>query len=153
MGPAGKLLRRALSELARLDPGAVYITNVVKCRSFEVRGSRKVDVPPTKECVEACSGWLELQMSLVRPRAVIVVGGVASTALLGAPIREIHGTLVEDRTLGRYYLPVLHPSAALRDAATFEAFKSDIRGIGMWLDLHPEIRRKKEQYEPGKGVR
>jgi DNA polymerase len=147
VGRAGQLLRRLLREEARLDPEAVYITNVVKCRSSIDRDGRRVDTPPPLDCVRACDPWLRRQIETVRPRAIIVAGAVACRHLLGAAIGEVHGTLIESPDRSTFYLPVYHPAAALRDPARMRDLVHAMKGIGLWLDAHQEVRRHNYQYD------
>lgn len=129
-----------------MDPGAVYWTNVVKCRSTVSHSGERRDAPPPRGSIEACAARLQLQRALVQPRAILVVGGTASRQLLGVPILRAHGTLVEDRTEGVFYLPLVHPAAALRASEHLEALREGLRGVGLWLDAHPEIRRRASEY-------
>jgi len=145
VGKAGHLLRTLLREEAGLDPEAVYITNVVKCRSSVLQNGRTVDAPPPLSARQACEPFLTLQQMLVRPRVTIVVGSVASRQLLGRPIGEVAGTLVVYPD-GRKYLPILHPAAALRSDEAMDDLRCQVRGIGMWLDNNPDVRRRAEDY-------
>lgn len=146
VGKAGQLLRALLRDEAQLDPEAVYWTNVCKCRSATRRDGALRDTPPPAACVQACAPWLALQRTLVRPRAILVVGSTACQRLLGVPILQAHGTLVEDRTQGTYYLPLLHPAAALRSADAMEQLRSGLCGVQTFLDNHPELRRRAADY-------
>mgnify|MGYP000293352871 CR=1 FL=1 len=141
VGKAGQLLRALLRDHARLDPEAVYITNIVKCRSSAVQGGKQVDVPPPPQSVQACDHWLRKQIAIVRPKAIIVAGAVACQHLLGMRISEVQGMLVESRDRTIRFLPVYHPAAALRDPQKMQSLVSSMRGIGLWLDAYPEIRR------------
>ena len=145
VGRAGQLLRQLLREEAGVDPEAVYITNVVKCRSCVLEGDRKKDVPPLS-CVQACDIWLRCQIELVRPTAIIVVGAVACQHLLGMRISQAHGTLVLSPDRSVRYLPIYHPAAALRDPAILQALRSAMRGIRLWLKYYPQIRTKASDY-------
>ncbi|MDR7416930.1 MAG: uracil-DNA glycosylase [Armatimonadota bacterium] len=146
VGRAGQLLRRLLREEARLDPEAVYITNVVKCRSCVQKDGKTVDTPPPLSCVEACSTWLRHQIELVQPKAIIVIGAVACKYLLNMPIGEAHGMAVRLHGQDICYLPVYHPAAALRDPARMRDFVYGMKGIGLWLDLNPDVRRYAHHY-------
>ena len=141
VGKAGQLLRSLLREEARLDPEAVYITNIVKCRSSVAQDGKQLDTPPPPQSVQACDHWLRKQITIVRPRAIIVAGAVACHHLLGMRVSEVQGMLVESRDRSICFLPVYHPAAALRDPQKMRALKSAMRGIGLWLDMHPELRR------------
>jgi len=148
VGRAGQLLRQLLKEEAGVDPEAVYITNVVKCRSWVADGDRKKDAPPPLSCVHACDTWLRRQIELVQPTAIIVVGAVACQHLLGMRISDAHGALVVPRPDHPIrYMPVYHPAAALRDPSILQALRSAMRGIRLWLDYYPQIRRKASDYQ------
>ena len=57
VGPAGKLLDRALAE-AGIEPDSVYRTNVVKHFRFERRGKQRIHKGPSRVHVAACGhGW------------------------------------------------------------------------------------------------
>jgi DNA polymerase len=53
MGPAGRLLDRALTE-ANIDRSKVYVTNAVKHFSWEPRGKRRIHKRPSAVEVAAC---------------------------------------------------------------------------------------------------
>src|SRR5687768_15276614 len=57
VGPAGKLLSRALDE-AGLDRGDLYVTNVVKHFKWEPRGKRRIHSKPNAQEIRACRPWL-----------------------------------------------------------------------------------------------
>jgi uracil-DNA glycosylase family protein len=97
VGPAGKLLDRALAE-AGLDPASVFRTNVVKHFRFSgTRGKQRIHKSPSRVHVSACGPWLVAELALVRPRGVVVLGGTAGKALFGSSFRvgETRGTLVD----------------------------------------------------------
>ena len=53
VGPAGKLLDRALAE-AGIERSVVYVTNVVKHFKWEPRGKRRIHAKPNAAEVAAC---------------------------------------------------------------------------------------------------
>ena len=57
VGPAGKLLDKALAE-AGVDRKQVYVTNAVKHFSWFPRGKRRMHKTPTQQEVAACLDWL-----------------------------------------------------------------------------------------------
>src|SRR6059058_3029658 len=63
VGPAGKLLDRALDE-AGVDRAHVFVTNTVKHFSWEPRGKRRIHKKPTDRQVAACIDWLEKEIRL-----------------------------------------------------------------------------------------
>ena len=114
VGPAGKLLDRALEE-AGLDRSRAYVTNVVKHFKWEPRGKRRIHAKPTAGEVAACRPWLEAEIELIKPTAIVCLGATAAQALLGPRFRvtQERGRFVPS-PLAPYVLATVHPSALLR---------------------------------------
>jgi uracil-DNA glycosylase family protein len=114
VGPAGKLLDRAL-KAAGIDRGTVYVTNVVKHFKWEPRGKRRIHKKPNSSEMSACRPWLDLEIQLVKPRAIVCLGATAAQALLGKTFRVTRhrGEFVESR-LAPLVLATVHPSSLLR---------------------------------------
>jgi uracil-DNA glycosylase len=131
VGPAGKLLAAAL-EQAGIPHDQVFISNAVKHFKFEMRGKRRIHKTPTQKEAAACLHWLEDEIALVRPRALVALGATAARSLVGraVPVMAQRGQWMA-REDGRQVLITLHPSALLRvlppdrDAA-FAAFVRDL---------------------------
>jgi DNA polymerase len=86
VGPAGKLLDKALGE-AGIDRAKVYVTNVVKHFKWEPRGKRRIHKKPSASEIAACRPWLDTEIELVKPRAIVCLGATAAQALLGKPFK------------------------------------------------------------------
>src|ERR687895_2815005 len=86
VGPAGKLLDEALVE-AGIDRTDVYITNVVKHFKWVARGKRRIHKKPNLPEIRACKPWLEAEIDVVRPKAIVCLGATAAQALLGPQFR------------------------------------------------------------------
>ncbi len=114
VGPAGKLLDRAL-EAAGLDRRAVYVTNVVKHFKWEPRGKRRIHQKPNRNEIEACRPWLDAEIAVVRPRAIVCLGATAAQALLGRDFRvtQHRGEVMATR-LAPIVMATVHPSSILR---------------------------------------
>jgi uracil-DNA glycosylase len=114
VGPAGQLLNRALAE-AGLDRAAVYVTNVVKHFKWEPRGKRRIHQKPNTGEIVACRPWLDMEIQLVHPRAIICLGATAAQALLGKgfKVSELRGRLIES-PLAPLVMATVHPSSLLR---------------------------------------
>jgi uracil-DNA glycosylase len=114
VGPAGRELDRAL-ELAGIERDAAYVTNVVKHFKFRERGKRRIHDKPTHAEAMACLPWLERELALLKPRALVALGATAAQALLGREFRVTrqHGQLV-DSSLAPLVTATIHPSAILR---------------------------------------
>jgi len=116
VGPAGHLFDRAVAELGWARE-KLYVTNAVKHFKYELRGKRRIHKTPAQREADACLQWLEGEIDLVRPDALIALGAVAARSLLGRPVavRGARGQWLE-RADGRRVLVTLHPSALLRGA-------------------------------------
>jgi uracil-DNA glycosylase len=114
VGPAGRLLDRALLD-AGIDRSAVYVTNVVKHFKWEPRGKRRIHKKPSASQIAACRPWLDTEIALVRPRAIVCLGATAAQALLGRPFKVTahRGELVPS-TLAPIVVATVHPSSILR---------------------------------------
>ena len=60
VGPAGKLLDRALAD-AGIERRDAYVTNAVKHFRFTVKGKRRIHQTPGPEHLRACRPWLEAE--------------------------------------------------------------------------------------------
>src|SRR5437773_7991168 len=114
VGPAGKLLDRALAE-AGIDRKQAYVTNAVKHFKWEPRGKRRIHAKPNAAEIAACRPWLDAEISLIQPTALVCLGATAAQALLGPRFRvtQERGRFVPS-SLARYVLATVHPSALLR---------------------------------------
>jgi len=114
-GPGGKLLERWLDQ-AGFAPGAlrreVYLSALTKCdpgRSPRGDGDRKPSAPE----LALCRPYLLRELELVRPRVILLVGGMAISAFLGPQrLDDIIGAYTERN--GVYLLPLPHPSGVSR---------------------------------------
>jgi uracil-DNA glycosylase len=114
VGPAGKLLDRALAD-AGIDRAVVYVTNVVKHFKWEPRGKRRIHKKPNAAEIGACRPWLDTEIALVRPRVIICLGATAAQALLGRQFRvTAHRGAFVPSPLAPYVLATVHPSSILR---------------------------------------
>jgi uracil-DNA glycosylase len=123
VGPAGKLLDRALGE-AGIDPASVFRTNVVKHFRFSgTRGKQRIHKSPSRVHVAACGPWLVAELALVKPTGVVLLGGTAGQAIYGSTFRvgasrgRLQDWPVEAfavRHAPQWVLPTTHPSAVLR---------------------------------------
>jgi uracil-DNA glycosylase len=67
VGPAGKLLDRALAE-AGIDRGKVFVTNVVKHFNSVQRGKLRIHKKPSAKEIAACRPWLTLKSLACGPK-------------------------------------------------------------------------------------
>jgi uracil-DNA glycosylase len=135
VGPAGKLLDRAL-EQAGIDRAAVYVTNVVKHFKWEPRGKRRIHAKPNAGEISACRPWLETEIALVRPQALVCLGATAAQALLGKSFKvsKQRGEFVAS-SLAPLVMATVHPSSILRAPddesrrAEMERFVADLKRL------------------------
>ncbi|MFF5534722.1 UdgX family uracil-DNA binding protein [Streptomyces cinerochromogenes] len=138
VGPAGKLLDRALEE-AGIDPAESYVTNAVKHFKFTQAEPRKrrIHKAPSLREMTACGPWLAAELALVEPELIVVLGATAGKALLGSSFRvgEVRGTVLEREIHGRpeRLVPTVHPSSVLRARddqerrAAYEGLVADLK--------------------------
>jgi uracil-DNA glycosylase family protein len=139
VGPAGRELDKAL-EAVGIERADVYVTNVVKHFKWEPRGKRRIHKKPNATEIAACRPWLETEISLVKPLALVCLGATAAQALLGRAFKvsERRGDRV-DSPLAPIVSATIHPSAILRapdDTARREErerFVKDLRRIREYL--------------------
>jgi uracil-DNA glycosylase len=139
VGPAGKLLDRALTD-AGIDRSAVYVTNVVKHFKWEPRGKRRIHKKPSAGEITACRPWLDTEIALVKPAAIVCLGATAAQALLGRAFKVSarRGELVAS-PLASIMVATVHPSSILRapDDETrrleLKRFTDDLRQVGRAL--------------------
>jgi DNA polymerase len=114
VGPAGQLLDRALQD-AGLRREDLYLTNAVKHFKWEPRGKRRLHKSPAAAESQACRPWLDREIELIRPRAIICLGATAAKALLGPSLhlQTDRGHLFP-REGGGHILATIHPSYLLR---------------------------------------
>ncbi len=132
VGPAGQLFSQALAQLG-IDRREVYISNAVKHFKFEMRGKRRIHKTPSQQEAAACLHWLESEIALVDPGALVALGATAARQLMGAPIAVTRqrGQWLK-RADGRHVFITLHPSALLRvepedKEAAYAAWLADLR--------------------------
>jgi uracil-DNA glycosylase len=86
--------------------------------------------------VDACRPWLDEELRVVKPEALVILGATAGKALLGSKftIRDARGRPI-DSELAPLVVATIHPSAILRapdeDARQRErsAFTDDLRAV------------------------
>ena len=129
VGPSGELLTKMLHAIG-LERSEVYICNIVKCRPPKNRN-------PEPEEAQACLPFLRMQVALVRPKIIVLLGKVACRWTLGEEISITRGHGVWHERKGVWFLPTFHPSALLRDPAK----KADA-----WEDFQ-KLREKMRELE------
>jgi uracil-DNA glycosylase len=140
VGPASRELDRGL-EAAGIVRADAYLTNVVKHFKFEERGKRRIHQTPKRFEIDACKPWLEAELEVVRPEALVLLGATAAKALLGSSFKVTqHRGKLLDSELAPIVTATVHPSSILRQrdeatrAAEREAFAADLRVVAQALE-------------------
>lgn len=127
VGNAGKLLDLAFKGLGISDED-IYICNILKCMP-------PGNANPTDEQAKQCMPYLEKQIALLNPKAIVLLGGQALKHLIdgSSGITRARGNWTELN--GIPVMPTYHPAALLRDAS---------KKLDMWKDIKDAwIRIKK----------
>ncbi|MDY0100233.1 MAG: uracil-DNA glycosylase [Bacteroidales bacterium] len=120
VGLSGQLLDKILAACGFTRDEHVFISNIVKCRP---PGNRLPETHEAKECLP----WLLLQIELINPKILVLLGATALKYMAGLnyKISRDHGKWINIH--GRIAMPVYHPAALLRDPSlkrdTWEDFK------------------------------
>ena len=121
VGRAGQLLTKIIlaTGLSRSD---VYIANILKCRP-DTPGQSAGNRPPTPEERATCIPYLQEQIDLIKPAAIVALGATAVDGLLGkAPgITKLRGNWQTYR--GIPLMPTYHPAYLLRNQSLSEKRK------------------------------
>jgi uracil-DNA glycosylase len=138
VGPAGRLLDEILEE-AGIDRSAAYVTNAVKHFKWQPRGKRRIHQKPNWGEMAACRPWLDAELAVVEPRALVLLGATAAQGLLGRQFRvtKERGVPVESE-LAPLVLATVHPSSILRAPSENReleraAFVDDLRVVAAFL--------------------
>lgn len=107
VGRAGKLLTKII-EAMKLSRAQVFIGNINRCRPPANR-------QPVPDEVEQCKPFLIREISVVRPKVIVVMGNTACQNLLGTKIgiTKLRGNFQD--YYGVKVMPTFHPAYLLRD--------------------------------------
>lgn len=137
VGPAGQLLDRMLASIG-LDRTRYYITNIVPWRP---PGNRN----PTDAEIQACLPFIQRHIALIRPRQLVLLGKIATTALTGnaTGITRLRGKPVAVAVPGLAdpvpTLPMLHPSYLLRTPGAKREAWADLLLLRRTIDGNSSI--------------
>ena len=112
VGRAGQLLTKIIEAMG-FTRQTVYIANILKCRP-DTPGQSAGNRPPTPEEIQRCLPYLNAQIDLIQPKAIVALGATAVAGLFGksAPISKIRGSYMTFRNIP--VMPTFHPSYLLR---------------------------------------
>jgi uracil-DNA glycosylase family 4 len=136
VGPAGQLLEDLLSKIG-LTRDQVYICNVIKCRPPNNRD-------PMSTEIEACKHWLDEQIRLVNPKAVVTLGRFSMSRWFpGQSISRIHGRPIKRD--GMLIFPMYHPAAALHQQNLRATLEEDMKKLPEYLEA---LKREQTPAQP-----
>lgn len=136
VGRSGQLLNQTLADVG-FPREQVYITNIIKIRPPENRD-------PTPAEILAFKPYLDEEIEIIEPQLIVTLGRYSMGKFLpNVKISQVHGRLHQVNWNGKnlFILPMYHPSAALRNPATKEAFVKDFQKlpkIMAWIPTHLE---------------
>ncbi|MDD3607372.1 MAG: uracil-DNA glycosylase [Candidatus Moranbacteria bacterium] len=140
VGAAGKFLDEML-QLIGFRREDIYIANVVKCRP---PGNRD----PLPDETEACWPWLELQLKLIKPKVIVLLGRHSATRFIpNIHISGEHGQPFRKNipSLGKIILyPCYHPAAALYNGGLRQTLVKDFKKIPKILEIARQTQLEEE---------
>ncbi|HAQ61135.1 TPA: uracil-DNA glycosylase [Candidatus Delongbacteria bacterium] len=107
VGRAGQLLTKMLSAIG-IERENVFICNVLKCRPPNNRD-------PLPDEIAKCSGYLDKQLELLKPKYILALGRIAALRLLNkdSTMKELREDIHNYK--GIPVVVTYHPSALLRN--------------------------------------
>jgi DNA polymerase len=83
--------------------------------SPDARGKRRIHKKPRYSEIKACRPWLDAEVDLIRPQAVVCLGATAAQAIFGRQFRVTRERgRIMDSPIATNTMATLHPSAILR---------------------------------------
>lgn len=134
VGRAGKLLDAMLLALD-LRRDQVYIANTVKCRPPDNRN-------PKAEELQACNPYLDRQITLLKPKLIVALGGIAAKHLLQTERRvgELRGEVFHYGVSNIPLLVTYHPAYLLRSPQDKAKTWADLRAAGALYNRLPRVQ-------------
>lgn len=112
VGRAGQLLNQFLEEAGLDRKKDLYICNTIKCRPPQNR-------VPTNQEKQACQAYLYGQISIIKPKIILLCGSTAAQSFIN---QDIKITLIRGKWLNIFdnieTMAILHPSYLLRNHST-----------------------------------
>jgi DNA polymerase len=128
VGKAGELLTKMINAM-QFSREEVFIANIVKCRP---PGNRN----PQPDEAEACLPYLQRQIELIQPKAIVVLGAVPLKFLLNkSGIMRMRGHW--DSYNGIQVMPTFHPAYLLRSPDAKRDTWNDLQQVmGLFGKVH-----------------
>lgn len=135
VGRAGQLLDQILAACGFQRSQHVFILNVVKCRP---PGNRT----PAPEEIQACLPNLRMQVHLLRPKIMILMGNCAAHTILHTDqgISQLRGQWVKRGEI--WFMPTYHPAALFHRPQLKKP---------VWDDFQEAVAKYRALVDPGHG--
>ena len=122
VGPAGNLLTKSLSDVG-FDPESMFYTNSAMCRIDK----DALSVKEINEVLRCCRPNLELALSIIKPKLIIVLGEIAMRQVLKlSNIGKRRGSFVWSPEFECWALVAYHPAFCLRNMSQLPTFAIDL---------------------------
>lgn len=129
VGDSGQYLDKWLASISLSRNENCYIANIVKCRPPMNRD------PLDSEKI-ACMPYLEQQIEIINPRAILCLGKPSSSMITGlkdSTMAQMRGRLFFYGTTPVFC--TYHPAAVLRDMSLKQAVWEDLKKLASFLNL------------------
>ena len=128
VGKAGQYMDKWMDAIDLKRDKDLFIGNIVKCRP---PGNRD----PHPDEIEACRGYLERQIKILKPALIMTVGRIAAQVLIGSSsgIGRLRGRMYD--YMGIPLIPTYHPSGVLRNPENYrKPVWEDLKAVRKFLD-------------------
>ncbi len=128
VGRAGQYMDKWMDAIDLKRDKDLFIGNIVKCRP---PGNRD----PHPDEIEACRGYLERQIKILKPSLIMTVGRIAAQELIGSNsgIGRLRGRMYD--YMGIPLIPTYHPSGVLRNPENYrKPVWEDLKAVRKFLD-------------------
>lgn len=141
---AGKTLFRWFEEFCGMNEVAVRskIYFAAVCRCFPGKNSSGTDRVPSPDEIRNCSGWMDDEIRILRPRLIIPVGRLAIVQFINcAKLEDIIGRKFRVARAGHRFdlIPLPHPSGASPWHKILPGYGLTERALKL-IARHPAIR-------------
>jgi uracil-DNA glycosylase len=124
VGRSGKRLDAAIASIG-LRTEEFGVLNLVKCRPPKNRFDLVAE--------RACRPYLQRQLELLRPEALVSLGAHALQALDPSAPRILLCAGRPRKAEGRDLFPLIHPAAALRSTTLARRWTDDVQRLAAWI--------------------
>lgn len=126
VGRSGKYLKnRLIPDLAKIDVKRCRFVNIVRCHPEDNRN-------PVVNEIKACWPWLQMEIDLVKPKVIFLIGSIATRQFTGMKVSEAHGQIYDWN--GYPCMSLYHPAGVNR-AVSRKVLEADYRSIQSKIEV------------------